>query len=155
MRTYKKRTKSTKTKTYQDYLDMRADLLRQGYELKSIMTETQFNQYYKTLSDAKRNGEIKTGAWQTLKSKEKYITWKQARTFAIAKTEMMRQLGREELEKRKDKLTEKEYKRELNIINKIKYSQKDAQKLTPDDIRELGKYINSTKESGLYGGDYE
>ena len=68
---------------------------------------------------------------------------------------MMRQLGREELEKRKDKLTEKEYKRELNIINKIKYSQRDAQKLTPDDITKLGKYINSTKESGLYGGDYE
>ena len=62
MRTYKKRTSSTKTKTYQDYLDMRADLLRKGYELKSTMTETQFNQYYKTLSDAKRNGEIKTGA---------------------------------------------------------------------------------------------
>lgn len=155
MRTYKKRTSSTKTKTYQDYLDMRADLLRKGYELKSIMTETQFNQYYKTLSDAKRNGEIKTGAWQTLKAKEKYITWKQAKTFALAKTEMTRQLGREELEKRKDKLTEKEYERELKIINKIKYSQKDAQKLTPDDIREVGKYINSTKASGLYGGDYE
>lgn len=68
---------------------------------------------------------------------------------------MTRQLGREELEKRKDKLTEKEYKRELNIINKIKYSQRDAQKLTPDDIAKLGKYINSTKASGLYGGDYE
>lgn len=59
MRTYKKRTKSTKAKTYQDYLDARAELLKKGINLKDKMSEASFNEVYKRIRRAKREGEIK------------------------------------------------------------------------------------------------
>ena len=52
MRTYKKRTKSTKAKTYQDYLDARAELLKKGINLKDKMSEASFNEVYKRIRRA-------------------------------------------------------------------------------------------------------
>ena len=72
MRTYKKRTKSTKSKTYKEYLEMRKELAGKGYELK----------------EAKKRGDIKSSPWAELKRRERYITSvKQARVFLKAAEE--------------------------------------------------------------------
>ena len=47
MRTYKKRTKSTKSKTYKEYLEMRKELAGKGYELKEVLSERQFKENLK------------------------------------------------------------------------------------------------------------
>ena len=52
MRTYKKRTKSTKSKTYKEYLEMRKELAGKGYELKEVLSERQFKEAYDMLKEA-------------------------------------------------------------------------------------------------------
>lgn len=126
-RKYAKRTKSTQSKTYNDYLMERAKLEDQGYILHDAMTKREFESYYERLKAAKREGEIKSSPWQELKRRERYITRKQAKIFQQA-----------EYEKTGNKITLKQ-----------------AQMLDKDRIKELGKFINDTKSSGLYGGDYE
>ena len=59
MRTYKKRTKTTSAKTYQDYLRERQILESKGYVLKDKMSLSAFTEYYGRLRIAKREGEIK------------------------------------------------------------------------------------------------
>ena len=54
MRTYKKRTKSTKSKTYKEYLEMRKELAGKGYELKEVLSERQFKEAYDMLKEAKK-----------------------------------------------------------------------------------------------------
>ena len=83
-RKYSKRTKKTSRKTYQDYLNERASLEIKGYKLKEQMSEESFIQYYDRLIQAKKEGEIKSGAWQTLLEKEKYVSYKQAKVMKLA-----------------------------------------------------------------------
>lgn len=126
-RNYKKRTKSTSAKTYKDYLTERKKLIDKGYYLHDAMSETSFNEFYNIVREARRTGEIKSSSWQYLISKERYISYKQAKVFAQAASEME---GK-------------------------KVTRQQALKFDRDKINELGKYIAATKETGLYGGDYE
>lgn len=127
MRTYKKRTKVTSRKTYKDYLMERKKLIDKGYYLHDAMSEESFNEYYAIVREARKKGEIKSSAWQYLMSRERYISYKQAKVFAQAASEMT---GK-------------------------KVSRQQVLRFNKDKINELGAYINLTKETGLYGGQYE
>lgn len=155
MRKYSKRRSSTSAKTYQDYLNERQKLLDKGYYLKDKMSKQSFENYYDRIREAKRSGEIKSQPWQYLISKEKYISAKQAKTFALARTEKEQRIAREKLESIKDIITPREFEKELKAINKIKYTAKAAQRFTDIEIQQLGAFITATKAEGLYGGDYE
>ena len=62
MRKYTKRTKSTNRKTYADYLNYRAEQEAKGYVLRNVMTKDQFENYYDHLIEAKKSGDLKSGA---------------------------------------------------------------------------------------------
>lgn len=127
-RTYKRRTASTKKKTYQDYLSARAELEGKGYRLKDAMSKDSFEAYYDRLTSAKKSGEIKSGAWQTLLEKEKYLSAKQAEALSVASADAY---GR-------------------------KISAREIRGYSLQQIRELGDYLNLHKtEETLYGGKYE
>ena len=155
MRKYSKRTKSTARKTYQDYLEARAQLEAKGIELNTIMTKKSFEAVYDRYLEAKKAGEIKSQAWQHLLSKERLISKAQAKNFAIAQTEKNKEAAIVELDKIKDSLSDKEYQKKLNKISKMKTTMKEVYTFDIDKIRELGAYITETKETGLYGGKYE
>lgn len=128
MRTYKKRTKSTKSKTYKEYLEMRKELASKGYELKDVLSERQFKEAYDMLKEAKKRGDIKSSPWAELKRRERYITSvKQARVFV--------------------KAAEERYGEKFTLA--------EIYSMTPAQIHLLGDFINRTKDLGLYGGSYE
>lgn len=155
MRKYSKRIKSTARKTYQDYLEARAQLEAKGIELNTIMSKKSFEAVYDRYLEAKKSGEIKSQAWQHLLSKERLISKAQAKVFAIAQTEMDKEAAIIDLNNVKDSLSDKEYQKRLNKISKMKITMKEAYTFDIDKIRELGAYIAETKETGLYGGKYE
>lgn len=128
MRTYKKRTKSTKSKTYKDYLEMRKELLAKGYQLEEVMSEVQFEKAYELLKSAKEKGEIKSSPWAALKRKERYVKYlSQAKILAKGASKL--------------------YDRNVTI--------QEIYKMTPAEIHEIGEYVNDTKKDGIYGGSYE
>lgn len=126
-RKYSKRTKKTSRKTYQDYLQERASLEIKGYKLKEQMTEKSFTQFYDRLIQAKREGEIKSGAWQTLLEKEKYVSNNQAKVMKIA------------------------------FENKYgtKITTRDVRSMTLEQMKDIWAWIYKTKQTGIYGGHYE
>lgn len=131
-RNYAKRTKSTSRKTYADYIAFREEALSKGIQLRTAMSKTEFEQYYNRIANAKKAGEIKSSPWQYIKSKQRLLSGKQAKTMAKALTEMNRRNG---------------------IDQKVKTA--DAYKLGLADIYVVGAFIQETKEEGLYGGRYE
>lgn len=155
MRTYKKRTKSTSSKTYTDYIRARKEMEAKGYVLKEEMSPKAFKEYYDKLKIAKKTGEIKSQPWQTLLSKERYLSRKQAKTFALADTEIRREQALYDLMQKKDTLTANQFTKELNKINKIETKIKDAYSFNKDKVAIIGGFINQTKDTGVYGGDYE
>ena len=126
-RTYSKRTKSTKRKTYNDYLQARAELEAKGYALEDVLPETQFNAFYNKYIIEKKQGKIKSQPFQELMRREKLLSSKQAKTFA--------------------KAYEEKYGEKITL--------KKVKSFKIDKIRELGKYIEDTKLTGIYGGNYE
>ena len=62
MRKYTKRIKSTGRKTYADYLNYRSEQEAKGYVLQDVMTKDQFENYYDHLIEAKKAGDLKSGA---------------------------------------------------------------------------------------------
>ena len=127
MRSYKKRTKSTKAKTYEDYLEFRAEASKKGYMLKDALSNQQFENYYQRLREAKRRGEIKSQPWAELKRRERFVHWNNVQNLAKAATE--------------------KYKRKVTV--------QDIYRMDREEIKEIGKFLNETKTTGLYGGDYE
>lgn len=128
MRKYSKRTKSTARKDYRDYIQMRVELESKGYELKSAMSKDQFENYYNSLREAKKNGEIKSQPWAELKKRERFIhSNRQVKVLANAASRL--------------------YDR--------KVTQQDIYKMSPSQITDIGTFINLTKRTGIYGGDYE
>lgn len=128
MRKYSKRTKSTSRKDYRDYIQMRAELESKGYELKAAMSKEQFENFYSSLREAKKNGEIKSQPWAELKKRERFIhSNRQVKVLASAASKM--------------------YNR--------KVTQQDIYKMSPQQITDIGAFINLTKQTGIYGGDYE
>ena len=125
---YKKRTKSTKRKSYKDYLDYRAEQIAKGYTLKDLMSEAAFNEYYDILQEAKRSGEIKSGAWQTLKRMERY-----------------------EASEKRIRVLQKAIENRSGVA----LSRSKILKLPKSELESLYAYINMTKHTGIYGGDYE
>ena len=131
-RTYSKRTKSTKAKTYEDYLKMRRELEGQGKVLKDQMSKKSFEHYYERLREAKRTGEIKSQPWQELKSREIYLSSKQAKALSVASKEMQR-LG----------------------ISANAYSPAQIRTMaTGQTVYEIGMFLNMNKDT-LFSGDYE
>lgn len=126
-RKYSKRTKSTQSKSYKDYLFERAKLEEKGYYLHPVMSKEEFENEYERFKQAKKAGEIKSQPFQELMRREKYITRKQAKIFQQAEYEMSHK----------------------------KVTLKQVQQFDSDKISVLGTYINRTKVTGLYGGDYE
>lgn len=137
MRTYKKRTKSTKIKTYQDYLDARAELLKKGINLQAKMSETSFNEVYKRIRRAKREGEIKIAPWQYLMRKERYIV---SRAQAKALLEAAKAMEKEQ--------AEIEGRKAINIRLKDIYTFSNSQ------IAVIGTYLTQNKQT-IFGGRYE
>lgn len=127
MRSYKKRTKSTKAKTYEDYLEFRNEAAKKGYMLKDVMSKQQFENYYKRLREAKRRGEIKSQPWAELKRRERFVHWNNVQNLAKAATD--------------------KYKRKVTA--------QDIYHMDREEIKQIGEYLNATKHTGLYGGDYE
>ena len=127
MRSYKKRTKSTKAKTYEDYLAFREESSKKGYMLKDVMSKQQFENYYKRLREAKRRGEIKSQPWAELKRRERFVHWNNVQNLAKAATY--------------------KYKRKVTA--------QDIYHMDREEIKQIGEYLNATKHTGLYGGDYE
>ena len=128
MRKYSKRTKSTARKDYNDYIQMRVELENKGYELKSAMSKDQFENYYNSLREAKKNGEIKSQPWAELKKRERFVhSNRQVKVLANAAS---------------------------RLYNK-KVTQQDIYKMSPSQITDIGVFINLTKQTGIYGGDYE
>lgn len=153
MRSYKKREKTTAQKTYQDYLEVRKEYLNKGYYIKDKMSEEEFNSYYGVLREAAREGELKHSPWQELKAREKKTSSKQATKLAQAATEMKKE---EALKKLNSKLglSKEQYDKEYAKIQKIKVSRVSIFKTSKEVIATYGAYLNKTKESGLYGGNY-
>lgn len=127
MRSYKKRTKSTRAKTYADYLAFREEAAKKGYMLKDVMSKQQFENYYSRLREAKRRGEIKSQPWAELKRRERFVHWNNVQNLAKAATNM---LG-------------------------TKVTTQDIYHMDRDEVKKIGEYLNATKYTGLYGGDYE
>lgn len=125
-RKYKKRTKSTKPKSYADYLRERAVLEDKGYFLKDVMSKSSFEEGYERIKGAKRAGEIKSQPWQHLMAREKYVNTKQAKALEVARRAMGGKL--------------------LRFY--------DLQKMGKDEIKAIGLYLNKHKEE-LFGGNYE
>ena len=131
-RKYSKRTKSTKSKSYEDYLNMRRDLEGKGYVLKEQMSRKSFESYYDRLKEAKRAGEIKSQPWQYLKSKETYLSEGQAKALSIASKDMV-----------KKGLASNSFTKDQ--IKKMATSQ---------TIYNIGIYLNSNADV-LFSGNYE
>lgn len=137
-RKYAKRTKSTARKTYADYLFERQKLEQKGYILKQAMDEENFNNQYERMIKGKKAGEIKSQPFQELMRRERKMSAKRARIFQKAYEEYYSQ----------DQFKDTKY-------IKKKITLKEAQKLPTKEITALGAFINKTKSTGLYGGDYE
>ena len=128
-RKYTKRTKSTRAKSYSDYLKARQDLEKKGIQLKDKMSKASFEHFYERLRAARRAGEIKSQPWQELLRKERYITTKQAKVMAKAFADMTGE----------------------------KTSYLKVQKFNAAQITAIGNYLNNLtiEERALYGGNYE
>lgn len=128
MRKYTKRTKSTASKSYTEYLADRNKLEAKGYQLNTVMSKDQFENLYSTLREAKKAKEIKSQPYQELLKRERYLASnKQVKVMAKA----------------------------ANILYGKKWTQQMIYKADPMVIAEIGEYINKTKHTGIYGGDYE
>lgn len=131
-RRYKTRTKSTKSKTYQDYLEMRRERELKGYVLKSEMTKSQFENFYTRLKLAKKNGEIKSQPWQELKVRETYLSPKQATALSKASKEMKVQ----------------------GLINKSYSANALRKQATSQTVFYIAQFLSANKGS-LFTGNYE
>lgn len=128
MRKYTKRTKSTASKTYTEYLADRNKLEAKGYQLNTVMSKDQFENLYNTLKEARKAGELKSQPYQELLRRERYLASnKQVKVLAKA----------------------------ASILYGKKWTQQMIYRADPLIIAEIGAYINKTKSSGIYGGDYE
>lgn len=128
MRKYTKRTKSTASKTYAEYLADRNKLEAKGYQLNTVMSKDQFENLYNTLKEARKAGELKSQPYQELLRRERYLASnKQVKVLAKA----------------------------ASILYGKKWTQQMIYRADPLIIAEIGAYINKTKSSGIYGGDYE
>ena len=128
MRKYTKRTKSTASKTYTEYLADRNKLEAKGYQLNTVMSKDQFENLYSTLKEARKAGELKSQPYQELLRRERYLASnKQVKVLAKA----------------------------ASILYGKKWTQQMIYRADPLIIAEVGAYINKTKSSGIYGGDYE
>jgi hypothetical protein len=134
-RKYNKRTRSTKRKTYNEYLEMRKQLAAKGKQLKSAMSEESYYMYYERLKNARKAGEFKISVWDEMKRKQTLLSAKQAKTYAKAL-----QLWTEQ--------------NNMNVSG-IKFTATDAYALNPEMLTLLGQFINATKHTGVYGGNYE
>lgn len=128
-RSYKKRTASTKAKSYEEYLEARKVLEDKGIRLKDVLTRRAYEEVYKTLSIAKREKEISSQPFQELMRRQRYLTPKQARVMAKAYSDM----------------------------TGSKFTYKDAVGFDPKTVGEIGRYMNSLSDDkrSLYGGNYE
>lgn len=127
-RTYKQNRGSVKAKTYEDYLNMRTEELTKGFLLKTQMTKYQFEELYEHLRAARNSGELKTSAWDWLKKHQRYVvSGKQAKNLQKAYKDV--------------------YGRGIKLG--------DVYRLSVDEANALFAHIAETKESGLYGGNYE
>ena len=128
MRKYTKRTKATASKTYTEYLADRNKLEAKGYQLNTVMSKDQFENLYSTLKEARKAGELKSQPYQELLRRERYLASnKQVKVLAKA----------------------------ASILYGKKWTQQMIYRADPLIIAEIGAYINKTKSSGIYGGDYE
>lgn len=137
-RKYTKRTKSTARKTYQEYLFERSKLEDKGYILKPAMTEISFNEQYERMIKGKRANEFASQPFQELMRRERKINGAKAKVFQKAY---------------KEYYSQEEFKDTKYIKKKI--TLREVQQLSKDEITVLGAFINKTKSTGLYGGDYE
>lgn len=148
-RKYKKRTASTKRKTYVDYILARAELEAKGYQLRKELSPESFEAKYERLARAKKAGEIKSQPWDVLMRRERLlISNAQAKNVRLAHIELLK----EQLPA--DKKSEK-YKQIMQEIKDFRRTVNNVYKLSQGDIDAAFEYIEANKEEGLFGGDYE
>ena len=83
--------KFKRIKTYKDYIVERRNLIGKGYVLKEQMSKEAFSEYYSLLRKARRENGLKSQPWQTLISKEKITSFKQAKRLAKIESERIKQ----------------------------------------------------------------
>lgn len=148
-RQYKKRTASTKRKTYVDYIEARAELEAKGYQLREELSPEKFEAKYERLARAKKAGEIKSQPWDVLMRRERLlISNAQAKNVRLAHIELLK----EQLPA--DKNSE-EYKKKIKELKEFKSNVGNVYKLSQSDIAAAFAYIEANKQDGLFGGDYE
>lgn len=144
-RHYKHRTASTKSKTYQDYLAVRAKLESKGIPLKDKMKEYEFLAKYKALQRQKRKGLISSQPWQELQSREKAISTKQMRNLKISAKMLFA----------KGELSLPEYIKNGKVKSLTNADIYDILTKTGGNKSPIYEYIQKQKKSGLFGGKYE
>lgn len=148
-RQYKKRTASTKRKTYEDYILARAELEAKGYKLRKVLSPEAFEAKYERLARAKKAGEIKSQPWDVLIRRERLlISNAQAKNVRLAHIELLK----EQLPA--DKNSEK-YKQIMQEIKDFRGTVNNVYKLSQSAIDAAFVYIEANKQDGLFGGDYE
>ena len=83
--------KFKRIKTYKDYIVERRNLIGKGYVLKEQMSKEAFSEYYSLLRKARRENDLTSQPWQTLISKEKITSFKQAKKLAKIESERIKQ----------------------------------------------------------------
>lgn len=148
-RQYKKRTASTKRKTYVDYILARAELAAKGYQLRKELSPESFKEKYERLAGAKKAGEIKSQPWDVLMRRERLlISNAQAKNVRLAHIEILKA----SLPADKKSL---KYKEIMQEIKDFRRNVGNVYKLSQGDIDAAFDYIEANKEEGLFGGDYE
>ena len=148
-RKYKKRTASTKRKTYVDYILARAELAAKGYQLRKALSPESFKEKYELLRNAKKAGEIKSQPWDVLMRRERLlISNAQAKNVRLAHIEILKaSLPADEKSQK--------YKQIMQEIKDFRRNVGNVYKLSQGDIDAAFEYIEAHKEEGLFGGDYE
>ena len=148
-RQYKKRTASTKRKTYVDYILARAELEAKGYQLRKVLSPEAFEAKYERLARAKKAGEIKSQPWDVLIRRERLlISNAQAKNVRLAHIELLKeQLPADN--------KSSEYKKIIQEIKDFKSNVGNVYKLSQSAIDAAFVYIEANKQEGLFGGDYE
>lgn len=148
-RKYKKRTASTKRKTYEDYILARAEMEAKGYRLRPIKSPEAFEAIYERIARAKRAGEVKSQPWKVLMRRERLIISNaQGRNVRLAHIELLK----EQLPQDKNS---NEYRQIMQKINSFKRSVSNVYTLSQEEIDKAFAYITANKYGGLFGGDYE
>lgn len=97
MRKYSKRTKSTRSKTHEEFKAYIDSLRDQGYEIsasakKMYEDERRYSKTYNRYKLLRKTGDIKISAWDSIKRSSLIMSPTQLKTFLKAQTKMLSEI---------------------------------------------------------------